>query len=128
MFPSSVTETSNSQLHQFNTQCLGISNTAQHFPITRTNISFSQSVPPAANFGIFEMYHGISARVFLGFNDHIQNYSNINYMRELIKLSDDNMKYARALNRGKVDLHNVACEKEKLEKKLQEKEDYLKKR
>lgn len=63
----------------------------------------------------------------MGFNDHIQNYNNINYMRELIYLSDDNMEYARELNRGKVDLHNVACEKKKLEKKLQEREEYLQK-
>lgn len=69
----------------------------------------------------------MSLRVFLGFNDHIQNYNNINYMRELIYLSDDNMEYARELNRGKVDLHNVACEKKKLEKKLQEREEYLQK-
>ena len=48
-------------------------------------------------------------------------------MRELIYLSDDNMEYARELNRGKVDLHNVACEKKKLEKKLQEREEYLQK-
>jgi hypothetical protein len=127
MFPSIVTETSNSQLALFNTQCPGISNTRQQFPITKTIISFSQSVSPAANLGNFEVYHGNSSSVSPGFNDHIQNDNNNNYMRELIRQSDDNIKYTRELNLVKVDLQNMAYEKDKLEKKLQDKDDVLQK-
>jgi len=124
MFPSIVTESSNSQLDLFNTQCPEIGNTGQQFPITRTSISFSESVPPAANIGIFEMYRGNSSRVSSCFNDHTQS-DNMNDTRELIKQCDDDVKYMRELNWVKGDLHNMACEKDKLEKKLQEKEDHL---
>ena len=43
LFPSIVTETSNSQLDLFNTQCYGINNTGKKLPITRNCISFSVS-------------------------------------------------------------------------------------
>lgn len=122
MFPSA----SNSQLPLFNTQCPGISNTGQQFPITKTGVSISQSVSPAANLGTFEVYHGNSSRVSPGFNDHRQN-DNMYYMRELSGQSDGNIKDTRELNLVKTDLQNMANEKDKLEKKLQEKDDVLQK-
>ena len=74
----------------------------QVVPITRTRNSFSQSVPLGPNFDIFEMYHGISLGVFLGFNDQIQIYNNSNYTTELINHGVENMNYINELNQGKV--------------------------
>ena len=70
------------------------------------------------------MNHANSSKVSSCFNDHIQ-YENMNDMTELIKHCDDDMKSMRELNQVKGDLHNMACEKDKLENKLQEKEDHL---
>eukprot|EP01018_Ginkgo_biloba_P004870 Gb_12190 [translate_table: standard] len=114
LLPSTSVGTCNSELDSFTTQCLGVSDTLKLSPITLTGNLTSQSGLLSATSENSEISHRNSLRAStFALCDH--------------KLRDDQMKDLRQLFQAKASIETMACEKNKLEMQLKEKDENLQK-